>query len=70
MNAEQQATDTAKAVRPINREPYQQAYYPPVPTGFTKHMRTNPLWQLWRFIVINWKIGRLMLSSHRSGNPA
>lgn len=66
MNAEQ-SPDQAAASQPspTNREPYQQAYYPPVPTGFTKHMRTNPLWQLIRFIIINWKIGRLMLSSHR-----
>jgi len=66
MNAEQppdQAADSQP--RPTNREPYQQAYYPPVPTGFTKRMRTNPLWQLMRFIIINWKIGRMMLSSHR-----
>jgi hypothetical protein len=40
---------------PTNREPYQQAYYPPVPTGFTRYMRTSVWWQPWRFIVINWK---------------
>jgi len=47
-----------------NREPYQQAYYPPVPTGFTRHMRANPIWQLWRFIVINWKMLKLLANSH------
>jgi len=65
MNAEQKSTDAAAPDRPINREPYQQAYYPPVPTRFTKYMRTSIFWQLVRFVVINWKIGRLMLSSHR-----
>jgi hypothetical protein len=49
---------------PKNKEPYQQAYYPPVPTGFTRFMRGNLLWQLWRFIAINIKMFRLMLSSH------
>jgi hypothetical protein len=47
-----------------NREPYQQAYYPPVPTGFTRYMRTSLIWQLWRFIVINWKMLKLLANSH------
>ena len=47
-----------------NKEPYQQAYYPPVPTGLTKYMRTSFLWQLWRFLVINLKIFRLLTKSH------
>jgi hypothetical protein len=47
-----------------NREPYQQAYYPPSPTGFTRHMRTSLLWQAFRFLVINIKILRLMAKSH------
>jgi hypothetical protein len=47
-----------------NKEPYQQAYYPPVPTGFTRSMRTNPLWQLVRFVVINLKMLKLMRKSH------
>lgn len=50
--------------KPKNKEPYQQAYYPPVPTGFTRHMRSNVIWQLWRFLVINIKILKLMFSSH------
>jgi hypothetical protein len=44
-----------------NREPYQQSYYPPVPNAFTKYMRTSVLWQLFRFIVINFKILKLMI---------
>lgn len=47
-----------------NREPYQQAYYPPAPTGFTRYMRTSLIWQSVRFIVINFKILKLMAKSH------
>lgn len=42
------------------RTPYGQTYYPPVPTPFTKKMRTNFLWQLFRFAVINVKILRMV----------
>ena len=56
--------DNPAEARPKNREPYQQAYYPPVPTRFTKYMRTSLVWQAVRFVVINAKILRLMLSSH------
>jgi len=48
-----------------NKEPYQQAYYAPMPTGFTRHMRTSLPWQLWRFLVINFKIFRLLAKSHK-----
>lgn len=47
-----------------NREPYQQAYYPPAPTGFTRYMRTSLLWQTVRFIVINLKMLKLIAKSH------
>lgn len=47
-----------------NREPYQQAYYPPSPTGFTRYMRTSLIWQGFRFVVINLKILKLMAKSH------
>ncbi len=47
-----------------NREPYQQAYYPPAPTGFTRFMRTCLIWQFYRFLVINAKILRLIVKSH------
>lgn len=47
-----------------NREPYQQAYYPPAPTAFTRYMRTSLIWQFIRFIVINFKILKLMMKSH------
>ncbi len=47
-----------------NKEPYQQAYYPPVPTGFTRYMRTSVIWQLYRFAAINIKMLKLMAKSH------
>ena len=47
-----------------NREPYQQAYYPPLPTGFTRYMRTSLIWQFYRFLVINIKILKLLTKSH------
>lgn len=50
--------------RITNREPYQQAYYPPSPTGLTRYMRTSLLWQTVRFVVINLKILKLMAKSH------
>jgi len=46
-----------------NREPYQQAYYPPAPTSLTLYMRTSIVWQTLRFFVINLKILMLMLMS-------
>lgn len=37
-----------------------QGYRPPLPTGFTKALRTNPVWQFFRFLVINFKILRMV----------
>lgn len=48
----------------LNREPYQQSYYPPKPTRFTRFMRTCVPWQLTRFLVINIKMIKLMARSH------
>jgi hypothetical protein len=42
------------------RTPFGQTYYPPVPTPLTIRMRTNFLWQLLRFVVINAKILRMV----------
>lgn len=50
--------------RDAHREPYQQSYYPPAPTTFTRLMRTSVIWQTIRFIVINWKMLKLMQRSH------
>lgn len=41
------------------RKPFEQSYYPPLPTPFTRAMRTNLIWQFFRFIVINFKILRM-----------
>ncbi len=47
-----------------NPEPYQQAYYPPKPTGLTRWSRVSLLWQLIRFVVINLKMLKLLAKSH------
>ncbi len=44
---------------PVRRQ-FEQSYYPPVPTPFTRRMRTNVIWQLFRFLVINVKILRMV----------
>ncbi len=44
--------------------PYSQNDFTPVPTKFTKYRRTSFLWQLYRFIVINFKMTILILKSH------
>ena len=51
-------------VTAVNREPYQQAYYPPRPTTLTRFMRKFLPWQLVRFAVINLKMIKLMRKSH------
>lgn len=47
-----------------NMEPYQQAFYPPKPTGVTRYLRTSLLWQCFRFFFINLKMLKLMAMSH------
>lgn len=47
-----------------NKEPYQQAYYPPKPTWATIFLRKFLPWQIVRFFVINMKMIRLMRNSH------
>ncbi|MCU0371267.1 MAG: hypothetical protein MUC31_07625 [Bacteroidales bacterium] len=42
------------------RTPYEQNYYPPVPTRFTRRMRTNLVWQFFRFMVLNLKMLRMV----------
>ncbi|HQV31334.1 MAG TPA: hypothetical protein PKV71_05630 [Calditrichia bacterium] len=42
------------------RTPYEQNYYPPVPSNFVKKARTNFFWQLWRFLIINLKVLRMV----------
>ena len=47
-----------------NRKPYEQAYFPPVPSKFTKFMRTCVLWQFIRFLKFNLMITKLLIKSH------
>jgi len=47
-----------------NRKPYDDGYFPPVPTGFTIFMRTFLPWQIYRFIVINIKMLGMIRKSH------
>ncbi len=44
----------------MKRIPYTQNAYAPVPTGLTKFMRTNWIWQFFRFIVLNIKMLQLV----------
>jgi len=47
-----------------NAKPYEQAYFPPKPNGFTKFMRTCVIWQFIRFLAINIKMVQVILKSH------
>ena len=42
------------------RTPFEQSYYPPVPTRWTQYWRTNLVWQVFRFVVINAKMLRMV----------
>ncbi len=42
------------------RIPFEQDFYPPLPTKTTLFFRTNIIWQLIRFIIINVKVLRLV----------
>ena len=46
-----------------NQAPYQQAYYPSTPTRLTRYLRKSIVWQLFRLVVINVKILKVMLKS-------
>jgi len=45
-------------------KPYSQNDYTPVPSPFTKFMRTCVIWQFFKFIYINIKMTVLILKSH------
>jgi hypothetical protein len=42
------------------RKPFEQSYYPPVPTKLTKSFRTNLVWQFFRFLVLNIRMLRMV----------
>ena len=41
--------------------PYYQESYPPIPTAFTRYLRIAVAWQFVRFLVIGYRIVRLMV---------
>ncbi len=43
---------------------YKDESYPPIPTKFTLWLRRNILVQLFRFIVINIKVMRIIVGGH------
>jgi len=42
------------------RKPYEQSYYTSVPTKFTKFLRTNFVYQFFRFLILNIKMLRMV----------
>lgn len=42
------------------RRPFEQSYYPPLPTRWTVFWRTNLPWQFLRFIVLNLRMLRMV----------
>lgn len=43
---------------------YYDEAYPPVPSKTTRFWRKNPFWQLFRFVVLNIKIMRIVVGGH------
>ena len=57
-------SDQKQAELKDTRVPYERAYFSSVPTRFTRVLRTNLFWQIWRFLVINIKMMRMISLSH------
>lgn len=55
--------DTNSAL-PASPAPYSPASFIPVPTARTRALRTFVPWQLWRFVVINLRMLRMISKSH------
>jgi hypothetical protein len=47
-----------------NQRPYEQAYFPAIPTSAVLHWRKNVVWQAFRFLAINLKMMRVVRRSH------
>lgn len=47
-----------------NIKPYDQNFTTMVPTKFVKAMRTNLIWQFFRFVIINLKMIVVVRKSH------
>jgi len=43
---------------------YYDEAYPPVPLGFVRFMRKCIIWQLFRFLVLNYKVMRIVAFGH------
>jgi hypothetical protein len=43
---------------------YYDESYPPIPTKSTVFWRKNIIWQLFRFVVLNLKIMRIIVGGH------
>lgn len=43
---------------------YYDESYPPVPTATTRFWRRCTIWQLWRFVVLNIKMMRIIVGGH------
>lgn len=54
-----------KSYTPVEMAQMRAAYFATRPTGFTRFLRTNLLWQAWRFAMINLKMIRIIRLSHR-----
>lgn len=48
----------------INTKSQQQAFFPPKPMGVTRFFRTCVIYQIFRFILINIKMLRVVSKSH------
>lgn len=46
--------------------PYSQNDYTPVPTGWTKFLRSCVIWQFLKFLAINIKMTIVIVKSHKS----
>ena len=43
---------------------YSEQYYPPTPNNFTLFLRRSVIVQLFRFLVLNYKIIKIVLKGH------
>ena len=43
---------------------YSEEAYPPIPTKATRFWRKCVIWQLFRFVVLNLKIMRIVVGGH------
>lgn len=53
-------------LEPSARDRARQHLYATRPTRLTLFLRTNLLWQLWRFVLINLKMIRIIAKSHET----